>query len=146
MSVGRICIREVDTAEAGETAFRAAERMLQRAVGTLVVVNYAHEPIGIVTDRDLVERVVAKGRHPLETQLRDVMTVGPTAIFENSPIESALSLMRSGKFRRLPVVDANQRLVGLVSLDDILMLLAGEFTEVGKLLQQETPESALANV
>jgi CBS domain-containing protein len=144
MSVGRICIREVDTAEPSETVFCAAERMHQRAVGTLVVVNYAREPIGLITDRDLVERVLAKGRHPLETQLRDIMTAGPTTVSENSSIESALSVMRSGKFRRLPVVDANQRLVGLISLDDIMMLLSDEFRDVGTLLQKETPESVLA--
>jgi CBS domain-containing protein len=144
MSVGRICIREVDTAEASETAFQAAERMHQRAVGTLVVVNYAHEPVGLLTDRDLVERVVAKGRHPLETQLRDVMTPCPATISEHSPIESALSMMRSAKCRRLPVVSSNQRLVGLISLDDILILLANEFRDVGALLEQETPEAALA--
>lgn len=145
MSVGKICIREVDTAEAGETVFCAAQRMHQRAVGTLVVVNYAREPIGIVTDRDLVERVVAKGRHPLETLVRDMMTPGPVTISENSSIEMALAAMRSGQFRRLPVVDENQRLVGLVSLDDILVLLAGEFADVGDLLQREMPDAVLAS-
>ncbi len=47
--------------------------------------------------------------------------------------------MRRGRFRRIPVVDQNKTLVGLVTLDDILMLLAEEFMEVGKLLESETP-------
>jgi len=55
---------------------------------------------------------------------------------------SARSLMRSGGFRRLPVVDLDRKLVGIVTLDDILMLLAEEFTEVGRLLGRETPRAA----
>jgi CBS domain-containing protein len=144
MSVGRLCTREVDTAEPSETVFRAAERMHQRAVGTLVVINHSREPIGLITDRDLVGRVLAKGRHPLETQLRDVMTSDLRTISEEAPIESALALMRDGKLRRLPVVDNNERLVGLVSLDDILMLLAEEFMDVGRLLKAKTPAGVLA--
>ena len=61
MSVGRICIREVDMASPGETVYMLAQRMHQRGVGSLVVVNDASEPIGIVTDRDLVARVLSEG-------------------------------------------------------------------------------------
>jgi CBS domain-containing protein len=70
------------------------------------------------------------------------MTPEPKTVSEETPIESALSLMRSGGFRRLPVVDQNGKLVGLVTLDDILMLLAEEFTDVGRLLARETPRAA----
>jgi CBS domain-containing protein len=52
--------------------------------------------------------------------------------------------MRGGSFRRVPVVDAEGKLVGLVTLDDILMLLAEEFTQVGRLLEHETPRAAAA--
>jgi Mg/Co/Ni transporter MgtE len=52
--------------------------------------------------------------------------------------------MRSGRFRRLPVVDHENRLVGLLSLDDVLMLLAEEFTEIGRLLERETPQGIAA--
>jgi CBS domain-containing protein len=143
MSVGRICIREVDTAIFDETAATAAERMHQRAVGTLVVVNDASQPIGIITDRDLVTRVMAPGRLATETLLRDVMTAAPRTVSEHDSIESALSLMRSGNFRRVPVVDENKKLVGLVTLDDILMLLAEEFGDIGKLLEHETPRAVV---
>ena len=72
------------------------------------------------------------------------MTLGPETITEDSPIESALALMRHGSFRRLPVIDRNRKLVGLVSLDDILMLLAEEFMQVGRLLEHETPRCVVA--
>ena len=144
MSVGRICVREVDLAKQAETAWQAAERMHQRAVGTLVVLNDAQEPIGIVTDRDLVERVLAAGLDPNTTVVGDVMTHAPTTVPEDASIESALSLMRSGRFRRLPVVDAEGKLIGLLSLDDVLMLLAEEFTQIGNLLERETPRGVAA--
>ncbi|MBI1902503.1 MAG: CBS domain-containing protein [Planctomycetia bacterium] len=139
MSVGRICVRDVDTAEAHESVQVAAERMQERGVGTLVVLNAAQEPIGIVTDRDLTARVLARRRDATQTPLSEVMTPGPTTISEEATIESGLSLMRSGGFRRLPVVDRDGKLVGLLSLDDVLTLLAEEFNLIGQLLRRGTP-------
>jgi CBS domain-containing protein len=139
MSVGRVCIRDVDLADESETVWKAAERMRQRMVGTLVILNHVSEPIGIVTDRDLVERVLAAGRDAQSTTVGDVMTCGVKTVSEDDSIESALSLMRSGHFRRLPVVDRDRKLVGLLSLDDVLMLLAEEFGQIGELLERETP-------
>jgi len=139
MSVGRICTRYVDLADADETAQQAARRMSERRVGTLVILDLADRPVGILTDRDLVLRVVASGRDPGETPVGEVMTRNPTMISEAAGIEEALSLMRSGSFRRLPVIGRDGVLVGLVSLDDILSLLAGEFTQVGALVEKEMP-------
>jgi CBS domain-containing protein len=133
----------VDTATFDESAEVAAERMHQRAVGTLVVVNEAAQPIGIITDRDLVTRVLARGRMASETMLRDVMTRTPRTILETDPIKAALSLMRRGNFRRVPVVDDEKKLVGLITLDDILMFLAEEFGEIGELLEHETPRAVI---
>jgi CBS domain-containing protein len=133
----------VDTAGLDESVTAAAERMHQRAVGSLVVLNYARTPIGIVTDRDLVERVLSKGLSGVDTLVRDIMTADPKIVSEETPIESALALMRSGRFRRLPVVDGEQQLVGMITLDDILMLLAEEFTQIGRLLERETPRAVL---
>ncbi len=62
MCVSNICVKSVDLAKAAEPVWLAAERMHQRAVGSLVVVNEKNQPVGIVTDRDLVERVLATGR------------------------------------------------------------------------------------
>ncbi len=145
MSVGRICVREVDTVEPDASVAAAAQRMLLRTVGTLVVVNKRNQVVGIVTDRDLVQRVLAKGVDPANTKVRVVMTIAPKTIFEQTSIESVLLIMRTGKFRRLPVVDRTNRLLGLVTLDDILMLLAEEFAQIGRLLTRETPRAVLEN-
>lgn len=144
MSVGRICVRDVDVADEYEAVWQAAERMHQRAVGTLVILNDANEPIGVITDRDLVERVLARRRDPNTTSVGRVMTADPKTISEDASIESALSLMRSGRFRRLPVVNGEGKLVGLLSLDDVLMLVAEEFTQIGQLLERETPRGIAA--
>jgi CBS domain-containing protein len=142
--IGRICTRDVDTAQPNETVHAIAQRMHQRAVGSLVVVNEANEPVGIVTDRDLVSRVLAREGNPMEIVVRSVMTADPKTVSDSTAVESALALMRSGSFRRLPVVDQNHKLIGLVCLDDILMLLAEEFMQVGRLLERETPAFVVA--
>ncbi len=143
MSVGRICTREVDTAQPDESIWQVAERMHQRAVGTLVVVDDDQNTVGIITDRDLVERVLAKGLDPNSTTVADVMTQPPNTVAEQCTIEDAIALMRREKCRRLPVVDIHKKLVGLLSLDDVLQLLAEELTTIGQVLEQQTPEAAI---
>lgn len=142
MSVERICQCEVDVAELGETIVPIAERMRQRTVGCLVVRNEAQEPVGIVTDRDLVTRVLAARKDPDATRIEEVMTTPLKTVTEGMPIEQALTTMRSGGFRRLPVVDRSGKLLGILTLDDILMLLAEESTDIGRLLNRETPRAA----
>ena len=143
MSVGRICTREVDLAQADESVWQAAERMHQRAVGTLVVVDSEKHPIGIVTDRDLVERVLAQALDPNVTTVDQVMTQAPETVSKDAAIEFAITVMRRERCRRLPVVDDTGQLIGLLSLDDVLQLLAEEFTSVGQLLQRQTPQAML---
>ena len=140
MSDGRICVREVHLAEAGESVASAAQRMLRHNLGTLIVLNDDTEPIGILTDRDLAIKIVAKER-PTTTAVREVMSRLPDSVDEDTPIEAALSRMRTGRHRRLPVVDKFGKLVGIVSLDDILELIAEEFRDIGKLI---SPEGSVA--
>ena len=145
MSVGRICVREVDLAERTETVWQAAERMRQRVVGTLVILDRDRRPIGILTDRDLVERVLADGKNARSTTVDEVMSRNPKTVTEEAPIEHALSVMRAHRMRRLPVVGRDGTLVGLLSLDDVLMLLAEEFAVIGGVLRFETPQEVLSH-
>jgi CBS domain-containing protein len=141
MSVGRICTRSVDLADPGESVQIAASRMNTRNVGTLVVIDDEKCPIGILTDRDLAIRVVGKGLDPNSTMVESVMSPSPDSVTEQTSIESAIALMRAGSHRRLPVVDENSRLIGLISLDDVLDLLSEEFEEIGKLIRKESPNA-----
>jgi CBS domain-containing protein len=141
MSVGRICTRQVDLAETDESVQVAARRMNSRNVGTLMVVDKESRPVGIITDRDLALRVLAEGLDAIQTLVRDVMSIAPECVREDLAIEMALCQMRAGPYRRLPVVDDQGKLVGLISLDDILDLLSEEFAEIGRIMRKESPAS-----
>lgn len=141
MSAGRICVREVDTVEPEESAQAAAQRMNSRNVGTLIVIDDQQKPIGIVTDRDLTVKVLARGADGMSVLVHEVMSDTPKCVREDTPLEAALTVMRSGPFRRVPVVDDAGKLVGLLSLDDVLDLLAEEFGAIGALLREAGPQA-----
>ena len=138
-SVGSISPRIVDTAKPGELVHTVARRMASRGVGMLVVVDEGHRPIGVLTDRDLALRVVGAGANALEVTVEDVMTREIECIPEDASLESSLERMRACRVRRLPLVDADQRLVGVVCLDDVLRQIAKEMWEIGRLLERTDP-------
>ncbi len=139
MSVITICTRSVDLAEREESVWRAAERMHHRVIGCLLVVDQDQHPIGILTDRDIVERVVSLSRDPMTTTVEEVMTTPVISIKEHAALHEALDVMRQNAIRRLAVVDERGILVGVLSLDDVLMYLADQFAAVGKLISRQTP-------
>jgi CBS domain-containing protein len=143
MTVAKICNRNVHTAQATEKVVLAAARMADHNVGTLVVLDPAQRPIGILTDRDLALRVIAEERDAKTTIVREVMTAHPRVIEQEMPIEDALKTMRRLGVRRLPVVDAERRLVGLISADDVLTLLADEMADLGELIGESEPDRRL---
>ncbi len=140
MSVGRVCRREVHVASLGESVRAVAQRMRENNVGTVVALDERGRPAGILTDRDLALRVLAEDKDPKMTPVLEVMTVVPRSIGEATSIEDALALMRTEKCRRLPVVAKDGKLVGVITLDDILELLSEEFGTIGGLLRAESPK------
>lgn len=138
-SIAEICQRNVDVIGADDSVALAAERMRQRTVGCLIVVNAKQEPIGMLTDRDLVIRVLADGKDPDLTPVIDVMSADPVVATADTTINAALGMMRNGPFRRLPLVDARGALLALVTLDDILMHFGREFAEINSVLNLESP-------
>jgi len=139
MSVGRICTRTVATASSGESVMEVARRMAEYNVGTVVVVDASRKPVGIVTDRDIVLRSVARGHDAEDTPASVVMTREVRTVDESVPIEQALGTMAGAEARRLVVTGDEGKLVGVVSLDDILELLAEEAETIGRILRQEAP-------
>jgi CBS domain-containing protein len=135
MSTGKICVRVVQVADPAESARAAARRMVAEDVGTLVVLDEARRPVGIVTDRDLAFHCVAESRDPDDTRLSDIMAAPLVKVREETPIEDTLAVMARDGVRRVVVVDPDERLVGIVALDDILELLAEESATIGKLLR-----------
>lgn len=141
MHAGTICIRTVVTAHPDETVADGAKRMAQYNVGTLVVME-DHKPMGIVTDRDLVVRVLAQQDVQKTCPLRSVMSTHIVRVPEHTPVEDVLVFMRGYQVRRLLVVNEAEELVGIIALDDILALLGTEQAEVTALLQREHEEIA----
>ena len=137
MSAGKICSRTVYTSTPDEWVVDAAGRMRDRGVGTLVVVDEEARPVGIVTDRDIAIRCVADGRNPETTNVLDVMSTNPSTVGEDTAIEDALSGMAGLGIRRAVVTDDAGRLAGILSLDDVIDLLAEEATMIGRLLRSQ---------
>lgn len=135
MSVGAICVRSVQVASPDETVRAVTARMAQADVGTVVILGEDRKPVGILTDRDIALRCVAQGRDPDATEVGTVMTTPLARVQETTPIESALARMTGTRVRRLAVVDDDERLVGILALDDVVELLAEEFATIGKLLR-----------
>lgn len=110
--------------EATRTVLEAARYMMEHNVGALPVMRNG-ELAGIISERDIMNRVVAVGRTPGTTVVSEVMTANPRAVAADESIEECLFIMREFGFRHLPIVDGKQ-LKGLVSLRDVLMHQAAE--------------------
>jgi CBS domain-containing protein len=111
--------------------------MAENAVGSVVVVEN-EEPVGIVTDRDLALEVVTK-RLDFDTEARDVMSRDPVTANEDAGVAELSEKMKHGAIRRLPIVDADGKLSGIVTLDDMVVLLEGEMEDLTAVIKSEAP-------
>jgi CBS domain-containing protein len=127
MSLERFCRKEVVTMSPKQTVRDAAFKMRDQHVGAVVVVE-EDRPVGIVTDRDIVVRAVVDGRDPGTTSVGDVMSRSLKVVRADDKIDDAVSSIKAAGVRRLPIVDANGRMVGMVTLDDLVVLVAGELS------------------
>src|SRR5215471_21026707 len=134
MTVSTVCTRLVVTAHPEDTVQAVAKRMAQYAVGALIVVE-GNTPVGIITDRDLVVRVMAQDHPSPELTVRAVMTGNPVCVSEHMSLEEALALMHGYQVRRLVVVNDAKKLVGILSLDDLLLHLGEEQHAVAGLMR-----------
>jgi CBS domain-containing protein len=134
MTVGRICVRTVQTASPDETVLEAARRMAREKTGTLVVLDLERLPIGILSDRDVMVRCVAEGKDASSTAVSELMSTPVASVRDSMPIEEALAQMATCRVRRVPVVDNDDRLVGILALDDVIELLVEEAGTIGRLL------------
>lgn len=142
IDVGSICQRDLDLIGPDESVATAADRMRQRTVGSLIVVDGSKHPLGIVTDRDLVIRALADARDADSTPVSEAMTPDIVVATSDTSTNSALRLMRDGPFRRLPIVNHEGVLIGLVTIDDMLIRIGREFGEIGSLIELETPAAS----
>ncbi len=140
MKTGEICNREVVYVERAAAIAEAARLMRAHHVGDLVVVeekNGRRAPVGIVTDRDLVIEVLAEGVNQNDVAVGDVMSYELVTASEDDDLFDTLKHMRTKGIRRLPVVDRAGSLVGIVTVDDLLDLLAEQVSDLAHIVQRE---------
>ena len=111
--------RSVATVHPGDTVEHAARLMDENDCGALPVVLGNGRLIGMITDRDLVVRLLARGRDPLRARVGDAMTEDVHALRMDEDADAALDLMARHKVRRIPVVDDRGRIVGMLSQADV---------------------------
>lgn len=140
MAIGEICKREVITVTRETTINEAAKLMRKHHVGDVIVIKEEggrRKPIGIVTDRDVLVEVVATGLDPAVLTVGDIMVGHLTIVQENTGVYEAICHMRDQGVRRMPVVGKDGSLVGILTVDDLLELLALEMGALANLMACE---------
>ncbi len=141
MKTGDVCNREVVFIQRDASVFEAASLMREHHVGDLVVVeekeNGRRTPVGILTDRDIVLEVIAEGVDIGGVVVGDIMSFELVTVAEDDDLFDTLKRMRLKGVRRLPVVDRGGALVGIVTVDDLLDLLAEQVSDLARIIQRE---------
>ena len=140
MTCGELCTRQVSTVLPTTLVDEAARQMRRDHVGCLVVVENLdadRRVVGIVTDRDLVTTVVARGAAPTAIGVGEVMVRDVVCVREEDSIVDLLATIQSRRVRRVPVVGPDQRLVGIVGVDDLLGVLAEQFLVLVQAIGQQ---------
>lgn len=141
MTIGECCNRQVVIARREESLSEAARRMRDFHVGTLVVVDEydgRRIPVGVVTDRDLVVRALSEGARDFDALVvGNVMTAELISAREKDNLWDVLKKMRSFGIRRVPVVNDEGGLEGILSFDDLLDLLAEQLSDLSTLVSRE---------
>jgi CBS domain-containing protein len=118
MQVRELMTPSAEVISPSNTLQEAAERMKELDVGTLPVCE-ERRLVGMITDRDITVRGVAEGEDPWTDRVRDVMTREVIYCFDDQDIAEAARLMKNKQVRRLPVLNREMRLVGILSLGDV---------------------------
>ena len=146
MSIIDICKRDVVTLGRDDTVSQAAKLMRQQHVGDVLVTAKKHgklEPIGIVTDRDIVIEIIAPGLDPNVITVGDIMQPNLFTAKEDAGVFDCIKLMTSKGVRRLPVIKKDGALAGIITLDDLFLMMAKEFCSFAKLLTKQQKNEAL---
>ena len=117
MLVKEVMTRNVVTIDAADSVYDACMKYKEKKVGCLVVVENG-TCVGIVTERDLIERSICARRDPDATKVREIMSSGVKVVYALDTIETALETMRQYKIKKLPVISSG-KVVGIITMTDI---------------------------
>jgi predicted transcriptional regulator len=129
--------KEITSLPENATAMDAAKYMTDMNVGSVIITDEKDKPVGIVTDRDIVTKVIANEKEANLVRLKEIMNSPVIAINIEKDIIDATRLMAEYWIRRLPVVDKTGKIVGVLSLDDILIFLGQEIQNIANALKRE---------
>ncbi len=146
-TIGEICRREVVVTKGNASVAEAARLMQKHHVGSLVVVTgdngRTRRPVGILTDRDMVMEVMAADRNPHEVRVEEIMSVRLTTARDTDGVHQTLQLMRYKGIRRLPIVNGNGDLIGIVTTDDLLRVLSYDIVTLAGIAVRELSQEAV---
>jgi len=130
MEVQAIMSRRIAALPPDATTAEAAKLMREEDVGAILALGPGKKPLGILTDRDLVLRVVALNRDPAQVKLQEVMSKHPCTVRGHEPVMLVARRMAEKGVRRLLVVNEGGSVIGVVSVDDLLTVLISELSNV----------------
>jgi CBS domain-containing protein len=136
MSLENFCRTPVYKISPDTAIVEACWLMEQNNVGCLVVEDEG-QLRGVVTDRDIALRIAGARRDPQETKVKEIMTPDPIRVSVKSDLHHLTSLMHAYHVRRVPIVDGFDATVGIVTLDDLIVMLGDEMFDIGKAISQE---------
>jgi CBS domain-containing protein len=145
MQLSSFCMLDVACCSPRITVLEAAHLMRQKHTGDLVVIDDDEQkpsPLGIITDRDIVVEVLGKGLDPAVTTVGSVIRKPVVVAEEGEDSSQVLERMRTHGVRRIPVVGAGGRLVGIVTVDDMLKRLASDAALLTQVLSKEQSHEA----
>ncbi len=140
MPIKQICSKSVVTVEKDATIVEVAKLMRKRHVGSIIVTEIKAGqclPVGIITDRDLVTEVIANGVDFSKVTAGDIMSSDLATVQESAGVYDVLKSMGKNGVARVPVVDKGGDLVGLLSADDVIGMLAKELAQDSKIKSKQ---------
>lgn len=140
MQLKDLCVLDVACCTPDISVNTAARLMREHHTGDLVVIDNAdeeREPIGIVTDRDIVVEVLGRGLDPGKTTVGEIMSKQLVLASGSEDVSQALQRMAAHGVRRLPLVDDEQCVLGIVTLDDMLRVHAEQANSIAHIVSKE---------
>lgn len=139
MGIVKCCREQVVAVSPDTPALDVAKVMREKNVGSVVVVTGENRPVGILTDRDLAVRVMAQEKNPGEVRTGDILTRDVVTFQDSMGVYEAIQKMTAEGIRRMPIVDDGGRLIGIVTMDDIIRILGEEMAAIAKNIEKQSP-------
>ncbi|MCK9307188.1 MAG: CBS domain-containing protein [Methanoculleus sp.] len=139
MGIVKCCREQVVAVSPDTPAVEVARIMGEKNVGSVVVITGDNRPAGILTDRDLAVRVMAQEKNPGQVRAEEVMTRDVITFQDNMGIYEAITKMTDSGIRRMPVVDDAGKMIGIVTMDDMIRMLGEEMAVIAKNIEKQSP-------